>query len=294
MSSISVTNDFEMLCRNLRMDESTVSAIQTRYQAITKRINQEYWDSDSCTQHSLYVGSYGRGTAIFASDVDIVVQLPWTYFDRYDKYSGNGQSALLQDVKKTLQKTYSTSAVNADGQVIDISFSDGMKFEVVPAFMFNDGSYYYADTNNGGCWRKMDPRAEIAALNDMNNKKNKNVKRMCRMVRAWNKKMNVLMPGYLIDTTVYRFMNSYKYADKSYAYYDWFSRDYFQYLMDNSTKEYWLAPGSLAHVTSKYGFFTEAKQAHDLANEALEAYDKDWQWTWRRKWRAIYGTSFPE
>ena len=107
MGTISVSNDFSELCSKLRMSDTTVSSIQARYHTITKRINEEYWNSSSDTLHSMYSGSYGRGTAIFSSDIDIIVELPWSLYSRYDSYIGNGQSALLQDVKKSLQKTYS-------------------------------------------------------------------------------------------------------------------------------------------------------------------------------------------
>lgn len=293
MGTISVSNDFSELCSKLRMSDTTVSSIQARYHAVTKKINEEYWNSSSDTLHSMYSGSYGRGTAIFASDIDMIVELPWSLYSRYDSYIGNGQSALLQDVRKTLQKTYSTSAINADGQVIDIKFTDGIKFEVVPAFKFNDGSYYYADTNNGGRWRSMNPKAEISALNTLNNCKNGNVKRFCRMVRAWNHTNTVLMPGYLIDATVYRFLANYQYAGESYTYFDWFSRDYFQYLLDNADQTYWIFPGSNTHVSSKYSFDYDARKARLLIDEALEAYSADFAWTWATKWRGVYGTKFP-
>ena len=205
-------------CPNLRMDDSTVESIRERYHRVTRRINLNYWATDSDVAHSLYVGSYGRGTAIYASDVDIVVELPWSQFSRFDKYSGNGQSALLQDVKESLKRTYVSSQIGADGQVIDIDFHDGIKFEIVPSFKFDGGSYYYPDTNNGGSWRSMNPRAEIEAIRKRDSELGGNVRRMARMIRAWNEKMTVLMPGYLIDVTAYRFLSDYNYGDKSCEY----------------------------------------------------------------------------
>ncbi len=49
---------------NHQIDQETRSIISKRYQRITKAINLEFWDSNSETAHSRYVGSYGRGTAI--------------------------------------------------------------------------------------------------------------------------------------------------------------------------------------------------------------------------------------
>lgn len=108
----------------------------------------------------------------------MIIQLPYHTYTKYDNYSSNGQSALLQDVKATLQKTYSTSHLKGDGQVIGINFTDGINFEIVPAFINKDSSYTYPDTNNGGTWRITDPRKEISAMDSRNNDTNKNLKTM--------------------------------------------------------------------------------------------------------------------
>lgn len=295
MGSISASNDFSSFCSNLRLSDTVVSNIKMRYRTITKRINQDFWNNDSDTTHSLYVGSYGRGTCIYMSDVDIVVELPWSYYTKYNHYSGNGQSALLQAVKCSLRKTYSSSSVSADGQVVDIVFSDGVKFEVVPAFRYSDGAgYCYPDTNNGGAWKSMNPKAEIDAFNLQNILSNKNLKRLCRMIRAWNSKHLVLMSGILIDTIAYRFIQDYQYADKSYTYYDWISRDFFKYLLDNADKAYWLKPGSNECVYKKYSFKGDAEKAYNKCLEALEDYNKDYAYRWHQDWREIYGNKFPE
>lgn len=294
MGKISVSGDFQQFCKNLRMRDSIVSNIQTRYHAITKRINQDFWNTDSELQHSFYVGSYGRGTAIYTSDIDIVVELPWSEYSKYNNYSGNGQSALLQAVRNSLLKTYSTSRVSADGQVVDITFSDGVKFEVVPAFKYSDNSgYCYADTNNGGSWRSMNPKNEIATFNGRNSLSKGNLKRLCRMMRAWNAEKGVLMSGILIDTLAYRFMQHYEYAEESYSFYDWMSRDFFQYLIDVSDQDYWLTPGSGQRVYDMYGFKNEAKEAHTICLEALSHYGNDYKYLWADEWRKIYGSKFP-
>ena len=109
---------------------------------ITHRLNLDFWDNDSETSHSLYVGSYGRNTAIHGfSDLDMVFRLPCSKYERYNSYSGNGQSALLQAVRESIQRTYSTTTIGADGQVVQVSFADGIAFEVVPVFDKTDGSF---------------------------------------------------------------------------------------------------------------------------------------------------------
>jgi len=49
----------------------------SRYRAITKRRNIDFWETASDKSHSLYVGSQGRDTATHStSDVDRISQLP--------------------------------------------------------------------------------------------------------------------------------------------------------------------------------------------------------------------------
>ena len=292
---MSVSDYFSTFCSNLRMDADTVSKIQSRYHQITKRINIDYWDSESTTIHSLYVGSYGRGTEIWTSDIDIIVQLPWSIYLKYDAYISKGQSSLLQDVKSVLQKTYSTSHIKGDGQVIGINFSDGINFEIVPAFLNTDGSYTYPDTNNGGSWKVTDPKSEIDAMNTRNNATNKNLKRLCRMARAWKQKCNVPMSGILIDTLAYKFIDGWEYKDKSYLYYDYMSRDFFEYLKDlDKDQSYWLAPGSQRRVWKNENFQSKAKTAYDNAISAIAYETNNNAYSSKQKWREIYGTKFPE
>lgn len=276
------------------MSSETVSTIQHRYKQITRRINIDYWGSTSETLHSLYVGSYGRGTEIWTSDIDMIVQLPQRVYDKFDKYTSNGQSALLQDVKTVLQKTYSTSHVKGDGQVIGINFTDGINFEIVPSFLNNDNSYKYPDTNNGGTWKVTDPRKEISAMDARNSATNKNLKRLCRMARAWKEKCSVPMSGILIDTLAYKFINDWAHKDKSYLYYDYMSRDFFQYLKDiDKTQSYWLAPGSNRYVWKDGNFQTKASTAYDLSLEAIVHDSNNRPYSSKQKWREIYGTKFP-
>ena len=140
--AFTVAAAFEQLCKNLRFSDDNLSKISNRYHSITKRINTDYWETSSDSAHSLYVGSYGRDTEIFTSDIDMLVQLPYSTYEKFNAYTSNGQSALLQEVKKVIEKTYSVTNLKADGQIISVPFSDGINFEVLPAFINKDGSLH--------------------------------------------------------------------------------------------------------------------------------------------------------
>ena len=125
---------FSTFCSNIQVSSGVT--ISSRYKAITRRLNTDFWNTTSDISHSLYVGSYGRNTAIQGfSDLDMVFELPSSLYFQYDKHTGNGQSALLQAVRNSMQKTYKTSSIGGDGQVVVVNFKDGITFEVVPVFV---------------------------------------------------------------------------------------------------------------------------------------------------------------
>jgi len=291
---MSISDKFSTFCSNLRMLQTTVSNVSSRYKQITKRLNLDFYGSTSDTAHSLYVGSYGRGTAIHVSDIDILFILPYSVYVRFNDYSGNGQSALLQSVKNSIATTYSSTSLGADGQVIKVSFSDGVVFEVVPCFENTDGSFTFPDSNNGGSWKTTNPRPEINEIRNKDVEWNKNLRRLCRMARAWKDTWDVPMGGLLIDTLAYNFMKTWEHKDKSYTYYDWMTRDFLEYLKNqNGTQQYWISPGGKQYVWRKGNFEYKAKQCYNKALEAIEYENKNQEWSANQKWREIYGTKFP-
>ncbi len=291
--AVSVSDWFSSFCSNIQIDSSDLDIISARYHQITKRINLDYYNSSSDTLHSLYVGSFGRDTEIYTSDIDVLVQLPYETYVKFNGYSSNGQSALLQEVKGVLAKTYSVTNLKGDGQIISLPFTDGINFEVLPAFINKDDSYTFANSNNGGSWKITDPKKEINAINEMNNACNRNLKRLCRMVRAWRDKNNVSISGILIDVFAYNFISSWSNRDKSYLYYDWMSRDFFKYLSERSTTQNtWQVMGSNRYVPRTGSFESKAKSAYLLACDAI-ANEKDYPSVAKSKWREIYGAKFP-
>ena len=225
----------------------------------------------------------------------MVFELPSDLYFQYDKYIGNGQSALLQAVRNSMQKTYTTSSIGGDGQVVVVSFKDGITFEVVPVFTNKAGSYTYPDSNGGGSWKSTNPKPEIGAIRTRNNACNGNLGPLCRMMRSWKKKWSVPIGGLLVDTLAYQFIDGWKYKDKSHFYYDYMCRDFFEWMaVQSSDQEYWKAPGSGQYVYGKGLFQYKAKRCYNISLEAIQ-YDADKkEWSTKQKWREIFGTSFPD
>jgi Second Messenger Oligonucleotide or Dinucleotide Synthetase domain len=293
---VGVAEDFSKFRGNYQIPADLISSISYRYKRITRQLNTDFWDTTSETAHSLYVGSYGRDTAAKGiSDLDVAFTLPYSEYVKYNAHETNGQSALLQAVKRSIQKTYSTSESFGDGQVVVIRFDDNLNFEVLPVFENKDGeSFTYPNANNGGSWKACNPRAEIAAIKKRSDDTNRNMKYLGRMVRVWADFCFVPMSGILIDTLAYQFIENYQYRDKSFLYHDFMARDYFEFLSKQDEKQAaWRAPGSASYVYRTGVFENKARSAYLRSVEAIAYNDDNHEWSRRQKWRQVFGPLYP-
>ena len=177
-----------------------------------------------------------------------------------------------------------------------VSFTDGIKFEIVPCFDNNDGSFTYPDTNDGGSWKTTNPKPEIDAIKTRDEiTANYNLKKLCRMTRVWRNNCNVAISGLEIDTLAYNFILTYEYKDKSYTYYDLMVRDFLKYLKNqNPETKYWHAPGSNKFVYRTGNFEYKASVAYNIAVKACEheTHDPVQDYSATVEWQKIFGSSY--
>jgi hypothetical protein len=285
---------FEAFCKDLLIGTTLRSTISTRYLGICTRLNKDFWkmDTDSGGRH---IGSFGRNTANgWISDIDMLFEMPLSVYNTYNGYTTNGQSALLQAVKNSIATTYPSTSLKGDGQIVEVKFTDGMKIEVLPAWKNSDDSYTFADSNGGGSWKITNPIPEIKAVANGEILTSNNLRHLCRMTRAWKNYCNVPIKGLLIDTLAYRFLISWAYKDKSYLYYDWMCRDFFEYLKNQATNQtIWYAIGSSQVIYNPDNFRYKATVAFNITKEAIQSQKDNKEWSAKQKWREIYGTRFP-
>lgn len=281
-----VGEDFETLLGNLQIVRQ--DTFSTRYGEITHALNKKFRDLDLKLNYRLQIGSYGRWTGIKGiSDLDMIFIMP---SGKWDDYKDGGQSKLLQDAKAAISNRYPTTNMKIDRCVVRAEYKD-FHVEVQPAFELSDGSFKYPDTYGDGSWKITKPRLEISEIKSKNLEKNKNLRRLCKMARAWKNKHGVAMGGLLIDTLAYNFMcSTTKYDDKSWVWYDHMSRDFFEYLKDQPDQTYYAALGSKQHVKVVKKFQSKAKKAYELCNDAISAKTEVSE---RRKWRKVYGNGYP-
>lgn len=290
-----VAEEFRQFSDEYKIKLDLISSIGARYRRITRRLNKDFWDTESEDAHSLYVGSYGRDTAAKGvSDLDVAFRLPFEVWEKYNAYQTNGQSALLQAVRASLLKTYAYSEIGGDGQVVVLSFDDNVTFEILPVFDNNGGTWTYPDSNGGGKWKTCNPRAEIDAIRNRNILTNGNLKALCRMMRIWRDYNSAPMSGALIDTLAYNFIETWAYRDKSFLYHDYMARDFLAFMSDqDSGQAYWRMPGSSSYVYRTGAFGFKAKIDHKYAVEACNLLEEAQGPIRRLKWRTVFGSSFP-
>lgn len=288
---MNTSDTFKQFVSNIKILEEKANTISYRYGRSTKALNQEFRDTDSTVSNSLQVGSYGRYTGIKGiSDLDMLYIIPSSKWEDYD-VSG-GQTKLLQDTKNAIAKTYPASDIKVDRCVVTVNFS-GSHIDIQPVFEVEDQDYKYPDTYNSGSWKITKPRKEMSAMIEAEQQKNKNLRRLCKMARAWKNKNGVCMGGLLIDTLAHNFLHSTdEYDSASFSSYDLMSRDFLKYLYEQpkDQKEYG-ALGSRQRVKVRKSFKRKAKKGYDLADEAIEATaDKKKH----NKWRDVFGNDFPK
>ncbi len=261
MSSV-VKKDAHVINLDTRM------LISARYKRITKIINQTFWGITNETAHSFYVGSYGRGTAIDTSDLDVLFELPESEYNHFTGMYGNGQSRLLQAVKNAILGTYPNTNIKGDGQVVVAIFSDGMKFEILPAFKNSsiwgwDGTYKYPDTHMGGNWMTTNPKAEQDAMKEKNNATNGLLYDTCKHIRYVrdNNFSSYHLSGILIDSFVFEAIRGWHFLREGEQHSggsETFEESLLNYYNEKSLRGYIvpniIAPGSNMNVDASKGW----------------------------------------
>ena len=118
------------------------------------------------------------------------------------------------------------------------------------------------------------------------------------MMRSWKDQWSVPIGGLLIDTLAYQFIIDWEHRNKSFLYYDYMCRDFFEFMAgQDKDQEYWRAPGSGQWVyAGKDQFQYKAKRCYNIALQAIEheTADPKRKWSAKQKWREIFGTAFPD
>lgn len=286
---------FKNLIRKIRVDSKTIGFIKRKQVGIEKQIvsyvKREHMvaNRDLKSVHSYFAGSYGRGTEINTSDIDLIVALPIrVYKELRGIYAC--QSYWLNEVANAIKSRYTSAKINVDGQVVSVDFGK-VKFEVLPAFLNKRKTpyqYIYADTNDGGVWRTTDPRKDVMACNELFRNVGIRYKEMCWLMRCWRDNCGVDIHGIIIDCYMYEVFSSLEYSEL--PEYDMLSLLFFEKLLASNEQMPVFVPGSKTEIQNNCHYREQAKVALEIVKYSInyqEFYESAIDY-----WQELFGKNF--
>jgi hypothetical protein len=160
-------------------------------------------------------GSYARSTMISPlkeADVDIIAVLDSKYYHNYNNGQNNGQAGLLDLVKRTLKKTYtSTPDISRDGQAVTIRFTDFV-VDVVPAFNRQGGGYIIANSIEKN-WIETDPKKHVELISASNKAHNGDLVPLIKMIKSWNRNNNRHFNSFHLEVLALEILNNVTISD---------------------------------------------------------------------------------
>jgi len=289
---MTVGERFQKFLANLMLTTDQRSDGRIKHSGVRACLNRHYYGITSDSANSLLVGSWGKLTEIRPPrDIDIMFILPYSVYERYQRISGNKQSQLLQEVKGVLQRTYSTTSMRGDGQVVMVPFSS-YAVEVLPAIKLTNGQYWICDTNAGGRYKTIDPTTEINHVHNSNNATSGNTRDLIRMMKKWQGVCNVPLKSFCIELLAIDFLSTWEYRGRTTVYYDWMVRDFFKYLIGKAYS-YVFVPGTSESIYLGDAWKSRAESAYNRAKIACEHESENRPYSAGEEWQKIFGTYIP-
>lgn len=290
---VGVTERFKQFTRALTLTEAQTTDGATKHRGVRNCLNRHYYGSDSETDNSFLVGSWGKYTRVRPPrDIDLYFVLPTSVYHRYQEVKGNKQSILLQEVKAVLEKTYPSTKMRGDGQVVVVDFAT-FPVEVAPVFELDTGRYYFCNTHDGGSYQVSDPEAERLALNTINEANNKNAKTLIRMMKAWQYNCNVPLKSVEIELLVSEFIQQSDWRLQGWYFYDWLIRDFFLFLKSKANGFVYL-PGTNKSLFLWDDWLSKCESAYARALKACEYEHDDMVYSAGEEWQKIFGSQIPQ
>lgn len=288
-----VTARFRGFHDNLALTQDQIVDGITKHRGVCQCLNRHYYNSASDTANALLIGSWGKDTRMRPPrDVDMLFVLPVDVYHRFQGYAGNRQSALLQEVKGVLERTYPSTAMRGDGQVVMVRFNT-INVEVAPGFALQSGQYWICDTNGGGRYKATDPDAELDHINKIHGANNYNLRPIIKMLKAWQSHGAVPIKSFHIELLAAEFLAQSSWRQNGWFYYDWFMRDFFYFLYYKANTTLY-APGTYEAMPLGNDWQSRVEAAYRRALKACEYEYIDWIKEAGEEWQKVFGPQIPQ
>ena len=202
-----LTGHFELMLRRLKLTKTQREDLEKKMNGVAKCLHSAYYKSKYDGSTKYLIGSVGKRTNIRPpKDADILFKIPDEDYERFRGYSGNGPSALLQEVRSKLDATYPTSEKHGWVKVVAVEFSEGKhNVEVLPAHERKDGKFVIPNSKNGGSWEVYDARMEVEKIKSAR----PGIKKLIKALKHWRDGVESLkskLSSYMIENFVLDFV----------------------------------------------------------------------------------------
>lgn len=263
---------------------------------IARSLFEKYYPNQTFSPCSyVKVGSYGKGTATRPrTDLDMLFVLPRDVYTRIDTLTGNKQSQLLQEVRRTLLVTFPNTEISADGQAVVAPFQT-YNVDIVPAFSFTvgdcAGQYLIVDSSDGGRWRFSDPVAEYNWLQRADLASGGKATHLIKMLKAWKRECNVEIKSICLEIAATVFVMQWEHRHQTIFYYDWMIRDFFAFMLQYVNG--WARPAGITEqILLGDCWESKCRTAYNRALNACEFERTDDGFSATSEWRKIFGSQF--
>lgn len=155
--------------------------------------------------YTMETGSFRSGTGVrYHTDLDILASIPAA------SHRDNSYNMLLA-VKTALQQRFGESGIYIRTPSVVCNFSGGKTIEVTPGYyqyQTNEGSNVYKIPDFGGGWQTAAPSAHIAYVNRVNNKLDKKVKHVIRLIKAIKYAQNIPISSFYLEMRVAKYCDA--------------------------------------------------------------------------------------
>lgn len=290
---MSVSKRFDQFLKNISLTDLQLANGRSARDSVVRILNMHYYGIDSGSKNSHFIGSWAKHTRIRPPrDVDVEFFLPVEVKDRFDQRSGNKQSQLLQEVRLILLKYFTRTEVKGDGPTVFVPLSSYL-VELVPSFRRYPSGSFVCDTSGIGSYKHEDYQAQIMSLSDSDVKNKGNTRHLIRMMKCWQRHCSVPLRSFLIELTAVDFLEKWGYSGKSSLYYDWMTRDYFEYLL-NVQGRLVFAPGTFEPLYLGHSWVSKVEMALLRARKACNFEGDGLSVSAGEEWQKIFGTDIPK
>lgn len=262
------------------------SVVAERREQLTETLDASTFDAGLLFES----GSFSHGTAVKGhSDVDYMA---WVSSDRPTR-----PSSALRSLKSAVDGSHwSIVSTRISSPTVQIEFFSAPNFEVVPAYYSHKtgGERVYLIPGPGDDWLQSAPEAHSAYVSDVNDRLNKRVKGLVRLIKAWKYHHSVPVSSFYLE------MRTAEYASgESSIYYDIDLRFLMGRIIGGEVRDMndplrlvkrIPACSSDANRRAALSMMKEAREHLDLAWEAQE--DKDENSYWSHMY-SVFGVNFP-